>query len=419
MSAAAPGAAHAASSAAAPSAGAAAPSSRSPLPSPGTPPQDAEGRRRRWLAVAIAVAVLAAVLLSVARGLYRDGPLEPDAPTGQGSKAVVEVLGGLGVEVETRRHTADAAEDLQDGGTVLLTDPGRLSGAQLDLLAEAREEGGGRLVLVRPDFVALSSLAPGVTPTGALREQTRVEAGSGCADLAHEARVLEVPSAEDGLRGPATLYSARGGDAATCFAADSGALVAEDEGVLVLGSADLLTNDGVGRADNSALVLNALSASEQLSWYVPSATDPLGTSSPSLLDHLPDWAGPLAAWLVLVAVLALLALGRRPGPVVVEPLPVTVRPQELVLGRARLLERSSARDAAASALRAAAAARLADRLGLRHESALEGLIAALDPHVDATAEQLRTLLGPAPVTTDRDLVRLAHDLDRLEKEIDR
>ena len=81
MSAAAPGTAHAASSAAAPSAGAAAPSSRSPLPSPGTPPQDAEGRRRRWLAVAIAVAVLAAVLLSVARGLYRDGPLEPDAPT--------------------------------------------------------------------------------------------------------------------------------------------------------------------------------------------------------------------------------------------------------------------------------------------------------------------------------------------------
>jgi hypothetical protein len=412
-------AASSAPTAAAPSAGTAAPSSRPSVASPGAPPQDGEGRRRPWLAVAIAVAVLAAVLLSVARGLYRDGPLEPDAPTGQGSKAVVEVLGGLGVEVETRRHTADAAEDLRSGGTVLLTDPGRLSGAQLDLLAEAREEGGGRLVLVRPDFVALSYLAPGITPTGALREQTRVEAGPGCGDLAHEARVLEVPSAEDGLRGAATLYAASGEDTSGCFTTDAGALVAGGDGVLVLGSADLLTNDGVGRADNSALVLNALSADEQLSWYVPSSTDPMGSSSQSLLDHLPDWAGPLAAWLVLVAVLALLALGRRPGPVVVEPLPVTVRPQELVLGRARLLERASARDAAASALRAAAAARLADRLGLRHESALDGLIAALEPHVDATAEQLRTLLGPTPVTTDRDLVRLAHDLDRLEKEIDR
>ncbi|HJF48438.1 MAG TPA: DUF4350 domain-containing protein, partial [Brachybacterium paraconglomeratum] len=64
-------------------------------------------------------------------------------------------------------------------------------------------------------------------------------------------------------------------------------------------------------------------------------------------------------------------------------------------------------------------ARLADRLGLRHESALDGLLAALAQHVEESAEQLRALLGPAPVTTDRDLVRLAHDLDRLEKEIDR
>jgi hypothetical protein len=90
-----------------------------------------------------------------------------------------------------------------------------------------------------------------------------------------------------------------------------------------------------------------------------------------------------------------------------------------VLGRARLLQRAGARDAAASALRAAAATRLADRLGLRHETALDGLLAALAPHVGASEAQLRALLGPTPVTSDRDLVRLAHDLDRLEKEIDR
>jgi len=382
-------------------------------------PRDAEQRRRPWLVVAVVLAVIAAVLVSVARGLYRDGPLEPDAPTGQGAKAVVEVLGDLGVEVDTRRHTADAADDLRAGGTVLLTDPRRLNGEQLADLAEAREAGDGRLVVIQPDFVALSYLTTGISPTGALREETRVEPGRGCGDLAHEARVLEVPDAEDGVRGPASLYTAQGPQASTCFEDDGGALVAESDGVVVLGSADLLTNDGVGRADNSALALNALSATEHLSWYVPSATDPQASSSQSLLDHLPAWAGPLAAWLVLVAGLALLAIGRRPGPVVVEPLPVTVRPQELVLGRARLLEQASARDAAASALRAAAAARLADRLGLRHESSLDGLLAALDPHVGAAPEQLRALLGPTPVRTDRDLVHLAHDLDRLEKEIDR
>ena len=403
----------------APAPAATSPSTASPVPGRPAPPRDREERRRPWLAVAIALAVLAAVALSVARGLYRDGPLEPDAPTGQGSKAVVEVLEDLDVEVETRRHTADAADDLRAGGTVLLTDPGRLDGEQLSHLAEAREEGGGRLVLVQPDFVTLSYLTSGITPTGTLREQTQVEAGPGCGDLSHEARTLEVPDAEDALRERASLYAAQGEGASSCFTADAGALVAESDGVLVLGSADLLTNDGVGRADNSALVLNALSAEDRLSWYVPSSSDPMGTSSQTLLDHLPDWAGPLAAWLVLAAVLALLALGRRPGPVVIEPLPVTVRPQELVLGRARLLEQASARDAAASALRAAAATRLADRLGLRHESALDGLVAALDPHVEASPEQLRALLGPSPVTTDHDLVRLAHDLDRLEKEIDR
>lgn len=196
-------------------------------------------------------------------------------------------------------------------------------------------------------------------------------------------------------------------------------MVAEHDGVLVLGSADLLTNDGVGSADNSALVLNALGADGALSWYVPSPTDPMATTSQTLLGYLPDWTGPLLLWLGLIAVVALVAVGRRFGPVVVEPLPVTVRPQELVLGRARLLERSSSRDAAARSLRSATSTRLADRLGLRHETALDGLLAALAPHVDRTPEQLRTLLGPTPVTSDQDLVRLAHDLDRLEKEIDR
>ena len=166
-------------------------------------------------------------------------------------------------------------------------------------------------------------------------------------------------------------------------------------------------------------MLNVLGESGELTWYVPSAGDPMGSSGQSLVGYLPDWAGPVALWILTVGVIAVVALGRRFGPVVVEPLPVTVRPQELVLGRARLLQRSDARDAAATSLRSATSTRLADRLGLRHESALDGLLAALAPHTDRSPEQLRTLLGPTPVTTDEDLVRLAQDLDRLEKEIDR
>ncbi|WP_422115073.1 DUF4350 domain-containing protein [Brachybacterium sp. UNK5269] len=389
---------------------------RRPAPTTGGSPAPATGRRP-LLIVLVVLAVLAAVLASVLRGLYQDGPLEPDAPTAQGSKAVVEVLGELGVEVGVQRHTADAAESLRAGRTVLVTDPAALSGAQLDALAAAHEESAGRLVLVQPDFITLSYFSPLLVPEGVLRAPAVVPAGSGCGDLSHRARVLSVPGAE-GLRGPATLYRVAG-DAESCFDVEGGSLVARDGELLVLGSADLLTNETVGEADNSALALNALGGAGQLTWYVPSATDPMGTASQSLTSHLPDWAGPLGLWLLMVSAIALVALGRRFGPVVIEPLPVTVRPQEMVRGRARLLQQSGERDAAATALRTAAARRLADTLGLRHERALDGLIAALRAHVDHSPEQLRALLGPAPVTSDQDLVRLAHDLDRLEKEIDR
>lgn len=376
-----------------------------------------QGRARPWLVLLVVLAVVAALVVAIARGAYRDGPLEPDAPTPQGSKAVVQVLSDLGTDVRVDRHTTDAAHSLRQDRTVLVTAPSDLSGQQLDTLAEALEDGDGRLVLVQPDFVTLSYLTPLISPGGALRSATTVDAGPACGDAAFGARSLAVPG-DEGLRGAASLYRTSG-QAQGCFGTDQGDLVAADGQVLVLGSADLLTNEGVREADNSALALNALGQTDELSWYVPSPGDPMASTGQTLLSYLPDWAGPVALWILVVATIALIALGRRFGPVVVEPLPVTVRPQELVLGRARLLQQSSSRDAAATALRSAASMRLAERLGLRPESGLDALISALAPHVERSAEQIRQLLGPTPVTSDQDLVQLAQDLDRLEKEIDR
>lgn len=374
-------------------------------------------RRPAWLVALIVIAVMAAVLAAVARGYYRDGPLEPDAPTGQGSRAAVTVLEDLGVEVQTQRHTADVVEDLAEGRTVLLTDPGALSAAQLETLSGALASSPGTLVLVQPDFVTLGYLTPLISPAGAVRTPTVVEAGNGCDGAGFRARSIHV-AGEEGLVGPASTYRTAG-DATGCFTSGAGALVAVDGRLVVLGSPDLLTNDGIGEADNSALVLNALGGSGALTWYVPSPGDPMASAMPDLLSYLPNWASSVALWLLITVGIALLAFSRRFGPVVVEPLPVTVRPQELVLGRARLQQQAQARDAAASSLRTACTRRIADWLGIRQVETLDALVAALAPHLEQSPERIRSLLGPTPVRSDQELVQLAHDLDLLEKEIDR
>lgn len=380
-------------------------------------------RSRVLLTAAIAIALIATVAVTVLRGSYRDGALEPDAPTPQGSRAVVRVLEDTGTEVGTARHTSDAARALRGGGTVLLADAEGLSPAQLDLLASALDApGAGHLVLVAPDALTLAALTEDVEPAGSIAGEATVPAGD-CGGLAHGARALAVRGedgalADQGRLGAARTYAVHG-DAEGCFDAGDGSLLVSDGSITVLGAADVLTNEGITGADDAALALNLLGAEDTLTWYVPSATDPLALTAPSLLTHLPRWIGPVALWLMALVVVALVAAGRRQGPVVVEPLPVTARGEELVLGRARLLERASERTAAASALRAAAAGRLAARLGQRHETSLDALLAALAPHTALSPDRLRALLEHRPVTDDQQLLRLAHDLDALEKEIDR
>jgi len=373
---------------------------------------------RNGLLIAVLVlALLATVMVSVLRGSYRDGPLEPDAPSPQGSLAAVRVLEDLGTDVTPQRRTADAAETLRAGGTVLVTAPNILGSAQIDLLRTAREEGGGRLVLLQPDFVTATAFAPGVRPAGTTDEPTGLQAGADCGPAAFGARSLRlspVPEVSD----HDTYYTVPEG-AAGCFDHADGSAVVVADGVVVLGSASLLANDRIGTLDAPALALNSLADPQGLGWYIPSAADPMSSLGPTLLDRIPDWAAPLALWLLAVTVLVLIAASRRHGPVVVEPLPVSVRAHELTIGRGRLMHRAHARDSAARALRSAASARLAHRLGIRRETRRDALVDALAPHTELDAAQLHRLLGPTPVADDRELVRLAHDLDRLEKEISR
>lgn len=382
-----------------------------------------EDRSQRIAVLVVVLALLASVAVVLAQGRFREAPYEPSSPLPAGSKALVSVLDEQGVEIATVRRTDEAAAALRTGGTVVVTDPSSLGRDQLEALRGALDAGGGRLVLLSPDFGALAVLAPGIRPTGRVAEDAPALAADGaCGDAAFGARTVragELALDDEGEQtAPGLLYTG-GPGSRSCFRTAGGAAVVRTDDVIVLGSARLITNEGLRDADGPAVAMNAIGTAGPVTWYLPSATDPMSSDLASPLEQLPPWTGPVALWLAVCALLALWALSWRLGPVVVEPLPVSVRSQELTVGRAHLLRRADGRDAAARSLRSAAAVRLADRLGVRRREGLDALVAALVPHARRDAGEIRRLLGPEPVASDADLVRLAHDLDRLEKEIDR
>ncbi len=128
----------------------------------------------------------------------------------------------------------------------------------------------------------------------------------------------------------------------------------------------------------------------------------------------------LAALQVLIAVV-LLALwrGRRLGPVVSEPLPVVVRAAEAVEGRARLYRRGRARDSAATALRESSLARLIPLLGLPSGPDPPAVVDAVADRTGPVCRCARRLLYGAAPSDDQSMVRLADDLDALEREVRR
>ncbi len=100
---------------------------------------------------------------------------------------------------------------------------------------------------------------------------------------------------------------------------------------------------------------------------------------------------------------------------------MVVRASETTEGRARLYRRAKARGRAAEALRRAAAHRLAPALGVPLRSGAPDpdalCAAAADRLPDQPAGDVRALLYGPPPTDDAALLRLADDLDALERQV--
>ena len=268
----------------------------------------------------------------------------------------------------------------------------------------------GDQLLVQPTPDLLEAAAPGVEVAASSLPAEPLEP-----DCSLQAAVM-AGSAELGE----TLYT---GGSLACYPGEEGhSLVQVEEAgrtITVLGSQQPLRNDSLALEGNAALLLNLL-AGRDVVWLIPAPA----AAQPTELHELIH-PGFVLSLPVLVAAFALLAFwrGRRLGPLVAERLPVVVRASETTEGRARLYTSRRARDRAAAALRSGVVDRLRPVLGLGPDAAPDTVAAAVSARCASSPQQVHALLYGEPdgadpfLRSDADLVRLADELDRLEREV--
>ncbi len=372
-----------------------------------TPPVRERLRRLRF-PLAIALVVLLATAALATLGGRPGGDLDPDSASPGGSRAVARILERQGVTVT---RVSDPRDAVFGGATVLVVRPELLSPSQLRTLLG---DGSGRLVVVGPDATALDVLAPSVRPDGAVPPGVRDPA-------------CTLPEARTGpARAGGPVYTlSDDSPGVVCFPAEpgrsAGSLVrvpARGAGeVIVLGQADVLTNAHIDEDANAALALRLLGASENLTWVVPDPLRAAPDGDASLFSLLPSWVPWVVAQVGLALLLALLWRGRRLGPVVPEPLPVAVRSAETLLGRARLYRRARATDRAAATLRTATLRRLAARLAVPPAAGPDAVAVRVAEATGQDHDRVRAVLTGPPPADERALVRLADDLDTLERRL--
>ncbi|MET9954964.1 DUF4350 domain-containing protein [Streptomyces sp. NPDC006339] len=375
--------------------------------------------RARGTLLILALLLVGGVLLATLRSGGHHGRLDPRSATPQGSRAVAELLKTQGVTLTVADSLAEATAATGADTTLLVTTPDLLTDEQQSTLHAAMTRSSGRTVLLGPGTPSLGTLAPGVgtdlsTTVSALKPSCTLPAATraGSVDLGGERYAIGTATADacylsDGLPTLVRLPGTGTGD------------------TVLLGSPELLTNKRLAQQGNASLALQLLGSRPHLVWYLPSLTD-----VPADPDSGDDTTGTFlglipSGWLWgtlqlgVAAVLAAIWRGRRLGPLVPERLPVAVRASEATEGRARLYRRADARDRAAVVLRTATRGRIAPLLGIPAKDAHSPdlLLPALSARLPAAAAQHQDLLfGPAPAD-DAALIRLADQLDALEREV--
>jgi hypothetical protein len=369
-------------------------------------------RRRPWVTplAIIALILVSATLIALLRPAPVLSYLDPDSTQPTGTHALADLLTARGQQVERVTAVGAAAAAASHGhATLVITSPDLLAIQQLRALADAPAD----LVIIEPDQVALTALAPGIAASG------RVRAGPlqpGC----HLAAARLAGNADVGGIGLHLVGGVRG---VACYRSGPNASLvqyATTRTITALGTGAPLENQNLARLGNAALALDLLGRRAHVVWLVPQlALAPAGAphGPKSLWQLIPEGTYLVAAELGVALLLAAAWRGRRLGRLVPERLPVVVRAAETAEGHARLYQARRARGQAAAALRSAAVDRLAPALGLPSTAPATAVISALGARSQLPASQLEQLLFGPPPETDGSLARLADGLDALEREV--
>jgi hypothetical protein len=372
--------------------------------------------RRIWRGARVPLAILAVIfaiglVLVLSRGEQAVGSLEPGSYEPRGSHALAKLLADEGVDVRTVR-TADSAREAMngvDGATLLITSPDLVP---VGKLAGLRDR-AANLVLVQPGPTSLGEAAPSVQHAGQSSDEVR---DPGCTVGA------AVAAGRATLGGAKYRSSAPG--ARQCYLDDgAGTLVQVADGahtITVLGGAGPLTNGSLADDGNAALTLRLLGQHQRLVWYLPSTDDPaLAADKRPFSELIPDGWKYGAVQVGVAVLLFALWRARRLGPVVSEPLPIVVRAAETAEGRARLYRRAGASAHAAETLREAARGRLKTLLGLTRDSEAAAVVESVSVRTGRAGAEVGAVLYGPPPADDAALVRLADELDRVEREVGR
>lgn len=423
--------------------------------------------RRRWHRVVIPFAVLLVLIVGSSIAYWTQqvdtgdaAYLAPDSDADIGGDRLARLLRERGVTVQPTTKSSNALVAAYEGDvTLFVPAPDRMHPYYLRMLKLLPAT--TRVVVVEP---SKRVLAAGRFPVGRVDRRVAVRAAPpgcelGVARDAGNASVVRSRYVVDG-DGAEPLYR--------CY---DGGLVGYRRGaeITLVGSTDPFRNDRIAEHHNADLAVGLLSRTTRVIWLdrhepepapkyvddpaladgpkappslgpprsgegdpdfpIPGSEDPGdpeadlpeggggGASGDNpLLSAFPPWLYAAVALLALSALALAVGMARRLGSPVVEPLPVTVRAGETVLGRGRLYARAKARGPALRVLRDAARDRIARLLDLPREYERATMISAVSQHTGWPAETVEsTLYGPDEPADDKALVAAAKALDHLQR----